>query len=79
MITKSTKGIIYLKLLKKTDGTNYLIPLKDSIGNLPSLDPLLREGIEFTLGKFPDFKKKERKFASYFYIAGELFFILFFL
>jgi len=38
-----------------------LIPLKDSIGNLPSLDPLLREGIEFTLGKFPDFKKKERK------------------
>lgn len=34
------------------------ITLRDSIGNLPSLDPLLREGIEFTLEKFPDYEKK---------------------
>jgi Site-specific DNA methylase len=34
------------------------ITLREAIGNLPSLDPLLREGIEFTLEKFPDFIKK---------------------
>ena len=34
------------------------ITLKEAIGNLPSLDPLLREGIEETLRKFPDYEKK---------------------
>lgn len=34
------------------------ITLREAIGNLPSLDPLLREGIEFTLEKFPEFEKK---------------------
>jgi len=34
------------------------ITLREAIGNLPSLDPLLREGIEFTLEKFPNFEKK---------------------
>ena len=34
------------------------ITLKEAIGNLPSLDPLLREGIEETLKKFPDYEKK---------------------
>jgi DNA (cytosine-5)-methyltransferase 1 len=37
------------------------ITLKDAIGNLPSLDPLLREGIEFTIEKFPNFEKKRRE------------------
>ena len=34
------------------------ITLKEAIGNLPSLDPLLREGYEFTISKFPDYEKK---------------------
>ena len=35
------------------------ITLRDAIGNLPSLDPMLREGLDFTLTKFPDFLKKK--------------------
>lgn len=34
------------------------ITLRDAIGNLPSLDPKLREGIDFTLEKFPDYEEK---------------------
>ncbi len=37
-----------------------IITLEDSIGSLPSVDPLLREGIEFTLQKFPNFEKKRK-------------------
>lgn len=36
-----------------------IITLEAAIGNLPSLDPLLREGLDFTLEKFPDFLKKQ--------------------
>lgn len=35
------------------------ITLREAIGGLPSLDPYLREGEEFTLEKFSDFKKKK--------------------
>ena len=34
------------------------ITLKEAIGNLPSLDPLLREGLEETKKHFPDYEKK---------------------
>lgn len=34
------------------------ITLEQAIGLLPSLDPLLREGIDFTLEKFHDYEKK---------------------
>lgn len=34
------------------------ITLKEAIGNLPSLDPKLREGMKLTLEKFPDYEKK---------------------
>lgn len=37
------------------------ITLFEAIGLLPSLDPKLRDGIELTLEKFPDFYKKEKK------------------
>lgn len=37
------------------------ITLEEAIGHLPSLDPLLREGLEFTLDKFPDYEKKKRE------------------
>lgn len=37
------------------------ITLRDAIGNLPSLDPLLREGLEETLKHFPDFEKKKKE------------------
>lgn len=35
------------------------ITLEEAIGSLPSLDPLLREGIAETLKKFPDYEKKK--------------------
>jgi DNA (cytosine-5)-methyltransferase 1 len=41
--------------------TEPIVTLRDAIGNLPSLDPMLREGIDFTLEKFPDFEKKKEK------------------
>ena len=35
------------------------ITLKEAIGDLPSVDPILREGMEETLKLFPDFNKKK--------------------
>ena len=37
------------------------ITLQEAIGSLPSLDPLLREGIDFTLQKFPNYERKRNK------------------
>lgn len=37
------------------------ITLREAIGDLPSLDPLLREGMELTLEKFPDYIEKRDK------------------
>lgn len=36
------------------------ITLRDAIGHLPSLDPYLREGMQDTLKRFPDFEKKKK-------------------
>ena len=36
-----------------------IITLRQSIGNLPSLDPYLREGEDFTIQKFPLFHKRK--------------------
>ena len=36
-----------------------VINLEHAIGHLPSIDPLLREGIDLTIEKFPDFLKKK--------------------
>lgn len=36
------------------------ITLKEAIGELPPLDPKLREGMEFTISKFPDFEIKRQ-------------------
>lgn len=38
-----------------------IVTLEEAIGSLPSLDPLLREGLDFTLQKFPDYEKKQEK------------------
>ena len=35
------------------------ITLQEAIGHLPSLDPKLREGLDFTLEKFPDYERKK--------------------
>lgn len=35
-----------------------VVTLEEAIGDLPSLDPLLHEGIKLTLEKFPDYEKK---------------------
>jgi len=37
------------------------ITLKDALSSIPSLDPMLREGLEFTLQKFPSFIEKRNK------------------
>lgn len=37
------------------------VTLEEAIGFLPSLDPMLREGINLTLEKFPDFLKKKEQ------------------
>ena len=39
------------------------VTLKQAIGGLPSLDPLLREGLEETQRHFPDFEKKRKAAA----------------
>jgi len=36
------------------------ITLQEAIGHLPEIDPYLREGIDFTLMKFPKFLKKKK-------------------
>lgn len=41
-----------------------VIDLEHAIGHLPSLDPILREGIELTIEKFPEFLKKKEKAIS---------------
>lgn len=37
------------------------ITLEEAIGSLPSLDPMLREGLSFTLERFPNYEKKMRE------------------
>lgn len=36
------------------------ITLEDAIGSLPSLDPLLREGLDETIKRFPEYEKKRQ-------------------
>lgn len=56
---------IYLLVRKDIDISWELPPkqkeitLQEAIGHLPSLDPYLREGLDFTLEKFPDFLNKK--------------------
>ena len=38
-----------------------IVNLEQAIGDLTSVDPLLREGMELTLEKFPDFENKKRE------------------
>lgn len=38
-----------------------IITLKEAFKNVPSVDPILREGLEFTLEKFPHFLEKKEK------------------
>lgn len=38
-----------------------IVTLESAIGHLPSLDPMLREGIDFTLQKFPDYERKREE------------------
>lgn len=37
------------------------VTLREAIGDLPSLDPQLREGLEFTAKKFPEFQRKKEE------------------
>lgn len=38
-----------------------IVTLESAIGHLPSLDPMLREGIDFTIQKFPDYERKREE------------------
>lgn len=42
-----------------------VITLREAIGHLPSVDPLLREGINRTLELFPDFERKKEEALSF--------------
>ena len=53
LLVKKDKNITWEFPAKKP-----IITLQEAIGSLPSLDPLLREGLDFTLEKFPDYEKK---------------------
>lgn len=41
-----------------------IVTLEEAIGNLPDVDPLLREGEDFTISKFPDYEKKRAEAAK---------------
>ncbi len=53
LLVKKDKNITWEFPAKKP-----IITLQEAIGSLPSLDPLLREGLDFTLEKFPGYEKK---------------------
>jgi DNA (cytosine-5)-methyltransferase 1 len=64
-VPQMRKRNIFL-LSKKNCKTQWSMPLpmeritlREAIGNLPSVDPILKEGIEETLKMFPDFEKKK--------------------
>lgn len=42
-----------------------VVTLEEAIGDLPSLDPLLHEGIKLTLEKFPDYEEKNRRRTNF--------------
>ena len=41
-----------------------VVTLEEAIGNLPDVDPELREGYDLTIEKFPDFEKKKKVAAK---------------
>ena len=41
-----------------------LVTMEDAIGHLPSVDPVVREGMDHTLALFPDFEKKKEAAAK---------------
>ncbi len=54
-------------LVKRDVGITWTFPIKEkeitlekAIGHLPELDPMLREGLEYTLDKFPNFLTKKQ-------------------
>jgi len=55
LLVKKEKNIVWEFPPKEKE-----ITLKDAIGSLPSLDPLLREGLELTIEKFPQYVEKEK-------------------
>lgn len=56
LLTRKETGIIWEFPKKQQE-----ITLKKALGTLPSVDPLLREGLELTLEKFPNFLEKQKK------------------
>ncbi len=55
LLVKKEKNIVW-EFPPKTK----IVTLEDAIGKLPDVDPLLRDGYEFTINKFPDFEKKKQ-------------------
>ena len=54
LLAKNTNGFAWEFPEKQRE-----ITLQEAIGDLPSLDPLLREGIKMTHERFPDFERKK--------------------
>lgn len=55
LMTRKDTGIVW-EFPPKADS---VVSLKEAIGNLPPLDPLLKEGLQETLTLFPEFEKKK--------------------
>lgn len=54
LVRKDIKNVIWEFPEKQKE-----ITLREAIGNLPSLDPYLRDGLEKTLKEFPEYEKKK--------------------
>lgn len=59
LLVRKDKNLVW-----KFPAKDRVVTLQEAIGDLPSLDPMLREGLEFTLQKFPDFEKKREAAAK---------------
>ncbi len=57
LLTRKDTGIIWN--FPKPEGR--IVTLKEALKNIPSLDPLLREGYEETLKMFPEYENKKRR------------------
>lgn len=57
LLTRKSEGISW----EFPEKEKKVITMRDAIGNLPSLDPLLREGYEKTLELFPEYEKKREE------------------
>ena len=57
LLVKKGKGFVWEFPKQKSE----VVTLKEAIGHLPPVDPILREGLDFTIDKFPNFVKRKEQ------------------